>query len=143
MSYLTEQAAYLKGMFDGSDLDRSSKEGKLLEALVALVGDMADELSAMEEELAELNDTVDEIDEDLADVEDELYGECDCDDDDDDDEWYDDDDEFAIECPSCGDMIYLDPSLLEDSEQTITCPNCQEEIELEITDDCDCGCCED
>ena len=136
MSYLTEQAAYLKGLFDGSDLDPSSKEGKLIEALIELVGDMADEISSLEDDIAELEGTVDEIDDDLADVEEELFGEYD---EDYDDDW-DDDDEFGIECPNCGDMIYLDPSLFEDSEQTLTCPNCHEEIELEFTDDCDCGC---
>ncbi len=137
MSYLTEQAAYLKGLLDGGDLDKTTNEGKLLEALIGVIGDMAEEIEAIGAETQELTETVDEIDEDLADVEDALYGE-------DDEDWDgDDDEEFAIECPNCGDMIYLDPSLLEGSEQTITCPNCQEEIELEISDDCDCEDCGD
>ncbi len=151
MSYLTEQAAYLKGLYDGGDFDESTKEGKLLGALIDLVGEMAEEIDAFEADFDEVVELVDEIDEALADVEDEVYGDCDCDCDDccdcddDDDDWdFDDDDELALECPNCGDMIYLDPSLLEESEQTITCPGCKEEIELEFTDDCDCGCgCDD
>lgn len=140
MSYLTERASYLKGLFDGGEFNETTKEGKLLKELIALVGDMADEMASMQDEMDEMQELTDEIDEALADVEDEVFGECD--DDDDDDDWdFDDDDELALECPNCGDMIYLDPALLEESEQTITCPNCKEEIELEITDDdCDCGC---
>lgn len=140
MSYLTEQASYLKGMFDGGDFDETTKEGKLLKALISLVGEMSEEIGALYEELDELQSTVDEIDDDLAEVEDELFGEYDEDCDDDDDWDFDDDDELAIECPNCGDMIYLDPALLEESEQTITCPNCKEDIELEFTDECGCGC---
>ncbi len=141
MSYLTEQAAYLKGLLDGGELDKTTKEGKLLEAMVGLIGDLADELDALGEDVDELAETVDEIDDDLAEVENEVYG--DEDDDWDDDDWDDDDEEFAVECPNCGDMIYLDPSLLEGSEQTITCPCCQEQINLEIADDCDCDDCAD
>ncbi|MGN1098223.1 MAG: CD1247 N-terminal domain-containing protein [Clostridia bacterium] len=148
MSYLTEKAAYLKGLFEGTDLDLSTKEGKLLKAVIELMGDMADEIDDAFDTIDELQEEVDEIDEALADVEEEVFGECDCDDcyddDDDDDDWdFDDDDELAIECPHCGDTIYLDPSLLENCEDTITCPNCKEEIEIEITDDCDCGCHDD
>ena len=147
MSYLTEKAAYLKGLFEGSDLDLSTKEGKLLKAVIELLGEMADEIDDAYNEIDELQALTDEIDEALADVEDEVFGECDCDCDDcdeDDEDWeFDDDDELAVECPHCGDTIYLDASLLEDCENSITCPNCKEEIEIEFSDDCDCGCHED
>ncbi len=137
MSYLTEQASYLKGLYDGGDIDTSSKEGKLINALISLVGDMADEIQELTEELDEMQGLVDEIDEALGDVEDDLYGY----DDEEDEDWdFDDDDEFALECPNCGDTIYLDPALLEGDDRTVVCPNCKEEIELEISDDCDCGC---
>ena len=141
MSYLTEKAAYLKGLLEGSELDTTTKEGKLLNAVIELLGEMTDEMEGMTDDFDELQGQVDEIDEALADVEDEVYGECDCDEcEDDDDDWdFDDDDELAVECPHCGDTIYLDASLLEDCENSITCPNCKEEIEIEFTDDCDCG----
>ena len=142
MSYLTEKAAYLRGLMEGSDLDLTTKEGKLLKAVVELLGDMSDELEVAFDTIDELQAEVDEIDEALADVEDEIYGECDCEDcEDDEDDWdFDDDDELALECPHCGDTIYLDATLLEDCENSITCPNCKEEIEIEFSDDCDCGC---
>ena len=142
MSYLTEKAAYLRGLMEGSELDLTTKEGKVLKAVVELLGDMSDELEEAFNVIDELQAEVDEIDEALADVEDEVYGECDCEDcEDDEDDWdFDDDDELALECPHCGDTIYLDATLLEDCENSITCPNCKEEIEIEFSDDCDCGC---
>ncbi len=144
MSYLTERASYLKGLMEGAELDLTTKEGKILKAVIELVSDMSDEIESLTDTVDELQDLVDEIDEALGDVEEEMYGECDCDDcDDDDDDWdFDDDDELAVECPHCGDTIYLDASLLESGESTITCPNCKEEIEIEFTDDeCDCDDC--
>lgn len=144
MSYLTERAAYIKGLMKGTDLDFNTKEGKILQAVVELLSDMADEIGEAYESIYDLQDQVDELDDVLHDVEEEICGECDCadcddEDDDEDDDWdFDDDDELALECPHCGDTIYLDPSLLENSENSITCPNCKEEIEIEFSDDCDC-----
>ncbi len=140
MSYLTEKAAYLKGLMEGTELDLTTKEGKILKAVIELLTDVTDEIDEVFDSIDELQEQVDEIDEALGDVEEDMYGECDCDDcDDDDDDWdFDDDDELAVECPHCGDTIYLDPSLLEECESSITCPNCKEEIDIEFTDDCDC-----
>ena len=38
---LTEKAAYIKGLMDASELDKTSKEGKILAAVVDLLDDMA------------------------------------------------------------------------------------------------------
>ena len=77
---------------------------------------------------------LDEVDEDLAEIEDIFY--------EDEDEF--DEEEFSVECPKCGDLIYLDLETLEECDK-ITCPGCNEEIEIEF--DCDCencsDCCED
>ena len=141
MSHLTEKAAYLQGLMEGCDLDLTTKEGKILKAVAELISDMSDELEAAFDTIDELQSLVDEIDEALADVEDEVFGECDCDECDDDDDWdFDEEDELTLECPHCGDAICLDAALLEECDNSITCPNCKEEIEIEFTDDCDCGC---
>ena len=80
---------------------------------------------------------LDEVDEDLDALEGFVY--------DDEDDFEDDDDEFGVECPNCGDMIYLDAETLENCGDKIVCPGCNEEIEIEF--DCDCEncseCCED
>ena len=134
MSYLTEKMAYIGGLAEGLDIDETTKEGKLLMAIVEAIADIADEIDEIEEYQDEMQAQLDEVDEDLAEIEDIFYGE--------DDEF--EDDEFSVECPSCGDLIYLDLETLEDCDK-ITCPGCNEEIEIEF--DCDCEncseCCED
>ena len=85
------------------------------------------------------------IDDDLQDVEDALYDE---DDEDDDEDYFDDYDEFddeaeplyEVQCPTCGDTICVDESMLCEGE--IDCPNCGEKLEFDL-DDLDCeGDCE-
>ena len=124
MSYLTEKMSYIRGLAEGLDIDETTKEGKLLKAIVEALSDMADEIYEIVELQEDMQDQIDEIDEDLAAIEDDFY------------EDYDDDEEFGIECPHCHDMIYLDPDLLDECEDTIVCPSCNEEIHLEF-DDCD------
>lgn len=128
MSYLTEKMAYIRGLAEGLDVDATTKEGKLLLAIVEALSDTADEICEIEDYQDELADLVDEIDEDLGDVEEFVYGDVD-----------DEDDEFSVECPACGDLIYLDAETLESCEDSIICPNCNEKIEIEY--DCDCECC--
>lgn len=126
MSYLTEKMAYIRGLAEGLDIDATTKEGKLLLAIVDALSDMADEVYEVEDLQDEIQLQLDEVDEDLAELEDFIYGE-------------DEEDEFSVECPSCGDLIYLDAETLESCEDSIVCPSCNEKIEIEY--DCDCeGC---
>ncbi len=137
MSYLTEKMAYIGGLAEGLDIDETTKEGKLLMAIVEAIADIADEIEEIEEMQDEMALQLDEVDEDLDAIEGIIY--------DDEDEFDEEDDEFGIECPHCGDMIYLDMETLADCGDKITCPGCNEEIEIEF--DCDCEncseCCED
>ena len=55
---LTEKASYLKGLAEGLELDKESKEGKIIAALLDLTGEMA-------QELAKVRNDIDEIDDDL------------------------------------------------------------------------------
>lgn len=147
MSNITEKAAYLKGLLKGLDIDESTKEGKLLVALVDIVDTMADSIADLEDVCDELDEVVDVLDEDLGELEKEFYSfqedecgcgcgdDCDCEDYDDEDDFDDDDfdDEaqlFDVTCPSCGDTIYIDESMLE--EGSIDCPNCSELLEFDL-----------
>mgnify|MGYP000467708958 CR=1 FL=1 len=52
----------------------------------------------------------------------------------------DDDDIYSVVCPTCGEEIYLDESLLD--QGGIKCPACGEELEFDFgEDECDCGDC--
>ena len=138
---LNERAAYLKGLADGLELDSTTKEGKILSALLELVGEMATEITDMGEDIEYLNDYVEELDEDLGEVEellmdeddcDECDGDCDCCDLDCDCEELDDSEYFEVECPSCGRTVCFDESI--DPEELI-CPACGEKFECLITEE--------
>ena len=145
---MIEKATYIKGLCDGLEIDSSSKEGKVIAALVELVTEMAEELDNMACDIYDLHDYAEELDEDLGDVESVVY---DCDEDDEDDDcccgdcdccdedcdlFDDDDDEdgefFAIECPSCGDIVNFDSSI--DPEE-LRCPNCGEQFNCLVDED--------
>ncbi len=134
---ICEKIAYIKGLAEGLSLDDSSKEGKILNAIIDLLGDITEEICDIEDGCDELMEQIDAVDEDLASLEDFIYEEddddcdCDCDCDCCDDEVYE------IECPACNDIIYLDADMLE--EEGMVCPNCGTDLEFDF-DGCDCGC---
>ena len=140
---LTEKAAYIKGLADGLDFDKTTAEGKLIAALLDLTGELCNAIEEIDEDLATLNDYIEEIDEDLGAVEEYLLDEledddcdcCDCDDDCDcdccdcDDEDFDDFDEdedyYEVVCPGCGETICFDSSI---DPENLTCPACNEKF---------------
>jgi ribosomal protein S27E len=141
---ISEHAAYIKGAFDFSEIDKNSTEGKIIGELLTLVADMADKINALEADNKELHEYVEELDHDLGEVEEELYFYDDDEDFDDyddlnDDEDYEGEDEefYEIECPSCGELVYFDESIdLSD----LICPACGEKIDE--ADLCDGNCAE-
>ena len=139
---LNERASYIKGLCDGMELDTTSKEGKVIAALVELVSEMAVEIEDLENAVDELNEYIEEIDEDLGDVEEILCDDeneydddyecdgdcCNCDEDCD----LADDEYFEVECPACGEVICFDESI--DPEE-LACPACGEKFECIIDED--------
>lgn len=135
---ITERAAYLQGLAKGLEIDESTKEGKLLLALVDVVKEMSETIADLESNCEELDAVVDELDEDLGVLEDDFYhfdeDECSCDDDDDD---CDCECEYQVTCPNCDVLVGLDEEMLSDG--VVKCPNCGTELELDFDeDDCDC-----
>ena len=150
---ICEKIAYIKGLAEGLELDATTKEGKILNAIIDLLGDITEEICDIEEGCEELMEQIDAVDEDLSYVEEIIYGEdddqCDCgcgcgsDCDCGCQDGYDcdcdcDDEVYEIECPACNDVIYLDAEMLE--EEGMTCPNCGTELEFDF-DGCECDCC--
>ena len=126
---ITEKVAYLKGLMDGLDIDKSTKEGKIfaamadvLEDIALTVADNCDQIDAIDEDLENLEEFVYEGD--LFDDEDDddfCFGDCDdCDgcDDMDYDEY-----EYEIECSNCHETIFIDESAFEEGK-TFECPAC-------------------
>ncbi len=131
---ISERVSYIKGLAEGLGVDESTKEGKVINAIIDLLSDMTDELDAIDEACAELGEQLDAVDEDLSALEEDFY----------EDNFYDEDDEeidgevYEVECPECHDVIYLDESMLEDEE--MNCPNCGTRLEFEFECDCDSDC---
>ena len=136
---ISEHAAYIKGAFDFSEIDKNSTEGKIIGELLTLVADMADKINALEADNKELHEYVEELDHDLGEVEEELYFTDDCDDYDDDDDFEDDSEYYEMECPSCGEIVCFDDSLEPDE---LVCPACGEKMSDAELCDGECDSCE-
>ncbi len=140
MENLVSKVSYLKGLAEGLEIDKETKDGKLLSGIIDVLSEIALAVDDLLDAHEELEEKVDEIDSDLADIEEIAYGEDD--DEDGDDEFDDDMDFFEIECPNCHEDFMVDFDAL-DEEKGIVCPNCNEEIEFEFECDCDdenCDC---
>ena len=146
---ISEKAAYLKGLMDGLELDTEKAEGKMISAMVDLLGDMAKRITDIEETTIAISDELDEIEEDLDAIEDyildedededEDFDDCLCDEDFDDEEYEDgfdfgDEDTtiYEVEC-ACGEIFNFDEETLE--KGSMKCPNCGELLEFSLEDD--------
>ena len=155
---ISEKSAYLKGLMDGLKLDTETNEGKMIAAIVDLLGDMSKRMVDIEDTTIAISDELDEIEEDLDAIEDFIMDEDDEEDDWDDegDDYYDpeeDEDEdaedeeepeegfdfgdedstiYEVEC-ACGNVIDFDEEVLESG--SIVCPNCGETLEFSLEDD--------
>ena len=147
---MMEKAMYLKGLCDGLEPDKTTKEGKLIAALLDMVTEMAAEMDDMQAEICELKDYCEELDEDLGDVEEVLLDldDEDYDDEDEDDEFDDDDNDlgFAGECDGncagcdfdCGfdkDDLFDDEDEDEDEYFEVICPACGDVINFDSSID--------
>ena len=151
---ISEKSAYLKGLMDGLKLDTESNEGKMIAAIVDLLGDMSRRMVDIEDTTIAISDELDEIEEDLDAIEDFIMDEDDEDDWDeyeDEEDYYDPDDEddeeepeegfdfgdedstiYEVQC-ACGNVIDFDEEVLESG--SIVCPSCGETLEFTFDDD--------
>ncbi|ERI91322.1 hypothetical protein HMPREF1982_03281 [Clostridiales bacterium oral taxon 876 str. F0540] len=132
MDSLLSRVSYLNGLIDGMEIDKTSKEGRIIAEMAKILEEMADRIEILQDSQDELEEYVDSIDEDLSIVEEDLYEDDEYDDCCEDDEY---DDYVSINCPHCHETVYIDTDICKCSEE-ITCPNCHEEIPLE-------DCCEE
>jgi len=154
---ISEKAAYLKGLMDGMELDTEKPEGKMIAAIVDLLGDMTKRMADIEETTIAISDELDEIEEDLDAIEDYILSEDEDDFDDDEDDFEDfededdeefdfccDDDEeeeeeegmtYTAKCTSCGTTIEFGE--LDIDLGFIICPKCAERMEFTYLSDDD------
>ena len=150
---ISEKSAYLKGLMDGLKLDTETAEGKMIAAMVELLGDLSKKVTDIEDTTIAISDELDEIEEDLDAIEDYILDEEDEEDyededwDEDDDYGFDDEESYEdegfdfgdedsiiyeVKC-ACGNIIDFDEETLE--EGSMECPNCGELLEFSLEDD--------
>ena len=139
---LSNKAAYLQGLVDGLGVDESTKEGKIIKAMSALLAEMAEALEGMDEDLSRAYDQINDLSEELEDLEADLY-----EDEDDDDEDEDDDDDaddandddiasepfYEVACPNCGETVYVSEDDLDAGEAN--CAHCGVTFEVALEGD--------
>ena len=146
---ISEKSAYLKGLMDGLKLNTESDEGKMIAAIVDMLGDLARKVTDIEETTIAISDELDEIEEDLDAIEDFIMDEDDeedWDDEEEEDEEWDEDEEYEegfdfgdedstiyeVVC-ACGTVINFDEETLE--KGSIICENCGETLEFSLEED--------
>ncbi len=124
----TEKVAYLKGLAEGLGIDDQTKEGKVIAAIIDALDDLAHDIESLDDELDEVAEVIGTISDEMDDIEDEVFGEdeCDCED------CCDDEDMYEVTCPSCNNSITVDYDVISSGE--IVCPNCGEKLEFDLSD---------
>lgn len=117
----SERVAYIRGLFEGLDVNVDKKEGRILREIIGLLEDISHSIAELEEENEALQQMVDVIIEDIYD-DDDSYDEDDSD---------DDESELFIVCPNCEEQIFISEEMLE--EGNISCPACGEEIQFDLS----------
>lgn len=160
---ISEKSAYLKGLMDGMKLNTESNEGKMIAAIVDLLGDVTKKVVDIEDTTIAISDELDEIEEDLDAIEDYILDEeDDFDDFDDFEDDYDDDDDDIVDFSdypadelddepeegfdfgdeestiyevvcACGNVINFDEETLESG--SIICDKCGEKLEFTFDDE--------
>ena len=103
MKYFNEKIAYLRGLCHGSGFDETTKEGKIFDGILDVLDDMADIISALDD-----NDYTSEEEEE----EDENI-----------------DYTYAFICPNCGEEVEVTEDMLN-GDAEILCPKCNSSIEI-------------
>ena len=146
---ISEKSAYLKGLMDGLKLNTESDEGKMIAAIVDMLGDLARKVTDIEDTTIAISDELDEIEEDLDAIEDFIMDsdEEDWDEEDEDEEWEEDEEEYGEEgfdfgdedsiiyevtC-ACGTVISFDEETLEAG--SVVCETCGETLEFSLEED--------
>jgi len=121
---IIEKAQRLRELAKDVD-DMSPAAVTLITSALELIEELAQGLSAAQEELESLTEQVDDLDEAFEELCEDVYGD------------EDGDETFEVECPGCGELIQIDEGILE--EGSITCPGCDETLEFDLG--CDCEAC--
>ena len=142
---MKEKAAYLKGLIDGLGIDETTNEGKVIKAMSELLGEMAEVIESVDEDLSRAYDQINDLSDELEDLEADLYEEdedgesedAEDEDTDGDDDAKDDDIAsepfYEVACPNCGETVYVSEDDLDAGEAN--CAHCGVTFEVALEGD--------
>ena len=143
---MKEKAAYLRGLIEGLGIDETTKEGKVIKAMSELLGELAEAVDGIDEDVTRAYDQINDLSDELEDLEADLYEEEDEDgesedaedeDTDGDDDAKDDDIAsepfYEVACPNCGETVYVSEDDLDAGEAN--CAHCGVTFEVALEDD--------
>lgn len=118
MREISEKVSYLQGLSEGLNVNEKSPQGKILNGILVVLSEVADEMEDIEVEMENIKDYLNSVDEDLFELE---------------ESWLNAEEDYPEhiedECPNCGEPIYFYSSMT-DAEDVIEiiCPKCNEHI---------------
>ncbi|MBP2031466.1 uncharacterized protein YbaR (Trm112 family) [Clostridium algifaecis] len=122
-SNISSRIAYVNGLVSGLEINKDSKEGKVLLEIIKILYDLSEKVSDLSEAQKHMHRHIDAVDEDLADLTDSILY-------DDYESLEDEENNFEeIKCPNCHDLVYVDKDMMGQKEEII-CPNCKGKISL-------------
>ena len=139
---LNKKAAYLQGLVDGLGIDDTTKEGRIIKAMSTLLGEMAEVIESVDEDLSRAYDQINDLSDELEDLEADLYEEdedgesedAEDEDTDGDDDAKDDDIAsepfYEVACPNCGETVYVSEDDLDAGEAN--CAHCGVTFEVAL-----------
>lgn len=129
---ITEKVSYIKGLAEGLNLDEATKEGKILLAMIDVLKDIAYQVEDIDNDLNDMAEVVGDLDDSVLELEEEVYGRCECGHDHDCDCDDDDEDFYELTCPKCQNTITVDFDVI--ATGGILCPNCGEPLEFDLSE---------
>jgi len=118
---LRERVSYLQGLSEGLDVKGNTKEGRIINGIIEVLGDMVSSMDNLWEVHRELETYMEAIDEDLCELEGETLEDLECGD--------ELEDMVEIACPKCREQVCFTSEVLEDDDVIeVTCPTCNEVV---------------
>lgn len=141
---ISEKVSYYKGLSEGSGIGGDST-GKIINGILEILGELTESVNEISDDQASIREEINDIVNDLLDIENSI------DMTDEDEDYIDENDEYAgdkevgecpagcecgddeilysIECPSCGEIIYIDQEELDIG--SMKCSACGETLEFD------------
>ncbi len=123
---LIEKAAYLQGLVEGLGVDESTKEGKLFHAMSDLLAEMAAAMKAMEQDIIQSEEHLDLLRSDVEELQADVY---------DDEDEMDEAPCYEVDCPGCGETVYVTEEDIDAGEAFCASCGCTFEVALEDAED--------